>query len=174
MRAPQPPLPQKTYVFYSTISIKLPPPLSLEGLCCCCQPRLAWGQVGKPCMGHQTIFHSMCLTTGNSTRTTHFIISAATVPSMPTLKSIHPEAGTNEEGEQTSYCPVPLFQSMCFPVTEQKKSPGQAEETNRQYVLQPRPRKPAALQHKGTWCRKSCKAQDQSLQSCDLKNGFHE
>lgn len=141
--------PSKTHhVFYSIVSRKLPPPLTLEGLCYC-QPRLAWGPAGNAIMGHQIILHFTCLINGNSTQTFQFIKSLATMLSVSTVMSIQREVDSDEQEEPTSCFPVPRFQSVCFPaplsVTEWKKSPGEAEETVGQHVLQTRLRKSTGL-----------------------------
>lgn len=137
---PATPLSKTNHVFYSIVSRKLSPFLTLEGLCYS-QPRLAWGPMGNAFMGQQIILHFICLINGNSTQTSQFITSLATMLSTFTVRSIQREVDSDEQEEPTSCFPIPRFQSVGFPallsVTEWKKSPEQAKETVKQHVLHP-------------------------------------
>lgn len=150
---------QPQWLYDSVLSRKLTPPLPLHGLFCYSQPRLGWGQAGNPFMGHQPILHSICLTTGNSTQTSQFIRSLATVLSMPTVKSVHTDRGRLWRAKRANI----LLSSSPFSIgvfsspTPRDGSPLQSrnplDEQNkptRQHILQPRSRKFAGLWQKGT------------------------
>lgn len=126
---------------------------------------MAWGQAGNPFMGHQTMFHAICRITGNSTQTSQFIKSLATVLSMPTVKPTHTARGGLRWARRTNILlssspfstsvfssPAPSdgsrLQSRRNPLDKQKKPPGTT-------FLQPRTRKSTG--QKSTWCSKSHK-----------------